>query len=99
MTTEKHANVMGYLSRNWPGLNDAVPALIINPEATPVDLLAWCWGEVASMQAALNTLVSLGEPIVAGELSALFLHRIAPIEVVLSEAIDALANAGQKAGG
>lgn len=93
MTAKKHANVMGYLAGNWPSLNDAAPALIINPEATPLDMLAWCWGEIASMHAALNVLVSLGDPIEAGELSGIFLHRIAPVEVVLSEAIDALVNA------
>ena len=87
MTANKHVNVMGYLTHNWPGLNDEVPALIINPEATPLDMLAWCWGEVASLQAALNVLAASHEPVEPGELSGIFLHRVAPLERVLDQAI------------
>ena len=90
MSTNKHVNVMGYLANNFGSINESVPALIINPEATPLDLLGWCWGEIASMQAALDALASAGVPIEPGELSGIFLHRIAPLERVMHEAVDAL---------
>lgn len=100
MANEKNVYVMGYLAGNWPNLNDKTPALMINPEASPLDMLAWCWGEVASMQSALDALAAAQAPIEPGELSGIFLHRMAPLERVLSEAISALiALQGAKVGG
>ena len=90
MTANKHVNVMGYLANNFHGINEAVPALIINPEATPLDMLAWCWGEIVSMQSSLDSLASASAPLEPGELSAIFLHRIAPLERVMHEAVCAL---------
>ena len=90
MTTEKHVNVMGYLANNWPNLNEISPALIINPDASPLDLLAWCWGEVASLNASLDALAAASVPVEPGELSGIFLHRIKPLERVMHEAVSSL---------
>ena len=90
MTTKKHVNVMGYLASNFVNINEKVPALIINPEATPLDLLAWCWGEITSLQAALEVLASSDEAIEPDKLSGIFLHRIEPLACVMHEAMDML---------
>lgn len=90
MNAKKHVNVMGYLANNFSGINEIVPALIINPEATPLDMLAWCWGEIVSMQASLDSLTSASAPLDPGELSGIFLHRMAPLERVMHEAVCAL---------
>lgn len=35
---------MGRLSENFMGLQDNAPAVILNPDAHPLAVLAWCWG-------------------------------------------------------
>lgn len=86
----KPVSVMGYLAGNWLGINEEHPALIVNPEASPQDLLAWCWGEVASLESVTQTLSAAGANVSHGELSAIFLHRLTPLAKVLETAIDAL---------
>lgn len=86
----KPINVLGHLAENWPDVNGERPALIVNPEACPLDLLAWCWGEVASLESAVQALTSAGSSVGPGELSAIFLHRLTPLANVLGAAIDAL---------
>ena len=42
---------MGHLAENFIGLQDNAPAVILNPDAHPLAVLAWCWGEVESLSA------------------------------------------------
>lgn len=84
MTT--HA--IGHLSKNWGALNREEPAIIVNPAASPLDVLAWCWGEVESLHQVAKTCDEQG---MDGEaLGAVFLHRLAPLSDVLSDVIQDL---------
>ena len=82
--------VMGYLADNWTHLNENTPAVIVNPEARPLDLMAWCWGELQSMQAAADALTCGSDDINKGDFSALIVHRLAPLTVVFAKAMDQL---------
>lgn len=86
----KPINVLGYLAGNWPGINEENPALIVNPQASPLDLLAWCWGEAMSLEASALALTAFGAEIKSGELAAIFQHRLSPLANVLGAAVDAL---------
>lgn len=78
----------GYLSRNWGALNSEAPAIVINPSASPLDLLAWCWGEVESLHQVAKVCDETG---MDGEaLGAVFLHRLAPLSAVFCDAIQAM---------
>lgn len=90
MDAKKPVEVMGYLAGNWTSLNNKTPALILNPDASPLDLLAWCWGEIASMNASLDSLASAEAHIEPAELSGIFLHRMAPLQSVMHEAVSFL---------
>lgn len=74
---------MGYLASNWPCVNAENPAVIVNPKACALDLLAWCWGEVQSLHALATALD--GE-----EVAMLYLHRLGPLEEVMHQAITKL---------
>lgn len=82
---------MGHLAQNWLGANEAAPAMIVNPEASPIDLLAWVGGELRSLEAACNALADLayGEEANIGffEFEAIFMHRLAPVARVLDLAL------------
>jgi hypothetical protein len=79
--------IVGYLANNW--CTDR-PALMLNPEASPGELLAWCWGEVMSVLASADALATCADSISAGDVSAIFLHRLRPIEQVLDYATNAV---------
>ena len=82
--------VMGYLANNWVGLNERTPAVVLNPEARPLDVMAWCWAELESIRAAANALVTAGGDINNGEFSALILYRIEPLAGVFEEVVSQL---------
>lgn len=83
-----NAPATGYLSRNWGALNSEAPAIVINPAASPLDLLAWCWGEVESLHQVAKVCDETG---MDGEaLGAVFLHRLAPLSAVFCDAIQAM---------
>ena len=86
----KFIPVLGYLAKNWPELNAHTPAVVINPQAQPLDLLAWCWGEVLSMQAAANVLASSSDDISKGDFSALIIHRMDAFSEVFEIAVSQL---------
>lgn len=83
-------NPMGYLADNWIGANKT-PALIVNPKASPIDLLAWIGGELNSLDAAARALADMacgdGASLDFGQFEAVFLHRIAPVARVLDLAL------------
>lgn len=84
-------NPMGYLAGNWVDANSEVPALVVNPEASPIDLLAWVGGELLSLESSCNALAELAsgrESIIEfAEFEAVFVHRLAPIVRVLNVAL------------
>lgn len=82
--------VSGYLAQNWFGLNEQTPAVILNPAAQPLDLMAWCWGELASLQAAADALTAGTDNISRGDFSALFVHRLDPLMKVFDIALHQL---------
>lgn len=82
---------IGNLAKNWPSLNTETPAIIVNPAASPLDVLAWCWGEVKSLRMAAEALSGSHESIDSDVVYAVFLHRLAPLSDVMCDAIQALA--------
>ena len=84
-------NPMGHLAQNWLGANEAAPAMIVNPEASPIDLLAWVGGELRSLEASCNALSDLasgeGASIGFAEFEAIVIHRLAPVSRVLDLAL------------
>lgn len=94
-TTRESTNPVGYLSNNWDGFeNDSDgPALIVNPNATPMDLLGWCWGEVCSLRSAASVLATAGELIEPGDMAAIFLQRLEPLTEVMRLAVSELHSA------
>ncbi|MDP3797411.1 MAG: hypothetical protein Q8R06_09710 [Polaromonas sp.] len=103
MSTAKReaVDVMGYLARNWLEQNKDNPALILNPKATPLDMLAWAWGEITSLEATLLALTAGQHEITTGDLSAIIQHRLCPLSNVMDFAIHALldpANAERQEG-
>lgn len=84
----KHDEVtpMGYLAGNWLGANEETPALVVNPQASAVDLMAWVCGELRSLEAAAYALTGVSardSSIEVRHFEAMFVHRIAPMERVL----------------
>lgn len=82
-------NPTGYLCENFIGLE--TPALRVNPDATPGDLVAWCWAEVTSLEATAHAVAkvlfsedpSLHPP---EAFDKMFLHRLRPLRDVLEHA-------------
>lgn len=79
--------VMGYLASNWVDVNEATPAVILNPAANSHDLLAWCWGELQSLQSALNVMSERREAVEVGDISAILVQRIRPLCAVYEIAV------------
>ena len=82
-------NPMGFLADNWIGAQKT-PALIVNPKASPMDQLAWCWSEARSLSAASSALVAGGECIEAEEFAAMFYMRLPALTAMLEHAINGL---------
>lgn len=85
--------VIGYLAENWAGLNDKTPAVIVNPDATPMDQLAWCWGEAASLSRLSSLAVAAGKDFDFGDFHDLFYMRLPALAGMLEYAIAHLARA------
>ena len=84
--------VLGYLAQNWTELNEHTPAVIVNPAARPLDLMAWCWGELMALQAAADALASDADDINKGDFSALIVHRLDPLVNVFELAMEQFRN-------
>lgn len=83
-------HLLGYLAENWIGLNepDTVPAVIVNPDATPLALLAWCWGEAKHLSDISALLCASGEVD-----PGIFYHRLPGLTAALEHAIERLRKA------
>ena len=79
--------VIGYLAENWPGLNENTPAVIVNPDASPLDQLAWCWGEAASLSRASSLAVAAGEVFDTADFADIFYMRLPALADMLEHAI------------
>jgi hypothetical protein len=78
----------GYLAETWS--EDTREALIVNPDARPVDLFTWCWGELQSVRAAVSVMHAARGDIEKDDMAALLFHRIEPLSSVMSLAIERL---------
>ena len=85
--------VVGYLTSNWVSNDNQPPAVVMNPEARPIDLLVWCWAEMESMRAAVNVLLAVEGEINKGDFSALILYRLEPLLVVMEKTVGHLCQA------
>ena len=90
--------VMGYLADNWTHLNEHTPAVIVNPVARPLDLMAWCWAELQSLRAAADAMASGCSDINNGDFSALIVHRLEPLTLVFDKAMNQLCSDAAQSG-
>lgn len=88
-------NVCGCMADNW--MLDK-PALQVNPEASPVALLGWCYGEVVSLRAVAAAVGSVECDLEADDMNAIFSHRLGPLVEVLRHAVDLLRDVEREAG-
>lgn len=83
----------GYLCRNWLSF-EARPALTLNPDAGPGELLAWSWAEVRALGLTVRALHALLQDDALAfdpeTLEELLSHRLAPLEAVLKHVVDRL---------
>lgn len=86
-------NVCSCMADNW--MLD-IPALQVNPAASPVALLGWCYGELVSLESIAAALGSTDSRLSGEDVNAIFTHRLVPLREVLSHAID-LINADERA--
>ena len=89
--TTNQAPVMGHMAKNWIEFNDETPAVVLNPKARPLDLMAWVWGELQSVHAGAYALADGRDIIDKGAFDALILHRIDPLLMVFEAAFGQLA--------
>jgi hypothetical protein len=82
------AKAIGYLAETWS--TDAREALIVNPEARPLDLFTWCWSELQSVRAAVSVMHAARGDIEKDDMAALLFHRIELLSSVMSLAIERL---------
>ena len=80
----------GHLADNWPSLTENAPAVVVNPSASPLAVLAWCWGEVESLSQICHALAQSRDAIDSAAFTAGVLHRLAPVSGPMSDAISAL---------
>ncbi|HEY9209255.1 hypothetical protein [Acidovorax sp.] len=96
--SEPVIGAFGFLASNWAEFNNT-PAIIVNPSAAPADLLAWCWGEVQSLQSAAEEISGLRDGCSAEAFNAVFVHRLEPLARVMEAAMNALAQQANRIGG
>lgn len=83
----------GYLAHNWSGFNTETAALVVNPQASLLELLGWCWGEIRSLQAsaqAFDAASAAGGIIEPRDFGAIFSHRLDPLVEVMTLALNEL---------
>jgi len=80
--------VLGHLAYNWDKLNNHTPAVILNPDAPTADVLAWCWSEMVTLQAAATVLIAADGEISKNLFDALIAHRLGPVADVLEVVIE-----------
>lgn len=79
--SEPGPDVCGCLASNWM---PKAPAVLVNPSASPMDLLGWCHGEVESLRATTEAFTCCSEvSLTTDDLYAIFHHRLVPLEAML----------------
>jgi len=93
LNTPCSPHLPGYLAENWGGLNeiDLAPAVIVNPDAPPLALLAWCWGEAKHLS-DISALLCAAEAVDPG----IFYHRLPGLAAALGHAVDLLVTADRE---
>lgn len=86
--TQKPSTVSaaGWRSENWSHLMKQ-PAVIVNPEASLLEVLTWCHGEVRGIEDLVTGLVGT-EDLKAGGLIELLYDRLEPVSTVMEGVID-----------
>ena len=88
----------GLLAANW--INDEYPpAVIVNNAARPVDVLAWCWGELTALRSVLQGLSEGGSDIAPDLLRDALFHHIDPLPDVLGAVISGMCFSDEQKGG
>ena len=81
-------DVTGYLAKNYGWLHAPErPAIIINPEARPNELLAWCVGEVRALEMIVRLNFENPDEQLS-EFSALLYHRLEPLANAVEAALE-----------
>lgn len=91
-------SVAGYLAGNWSGQSDGSIAVIVNPGATALQLMAWCWGELMSVAAASAALAESTTTLDIDHHNRIYMHRLPPVVDVMERAILMLQSAGLSSG-
>ena len=78
-------SVCGPLADSW-GNHAPSPAVIINPDAHPLDVLAWCMGELQSLRDVVLEITAFSDGLEANELHTIVGHRLAPLPKALEAA-------------
>lgn len=91
-------DVSGFLAQDWAAACGYTPAIVVNPEARPEDLLAWCCAEVGTIRlladgAALSNGKIDHEPFVMEVLS-----RIEPAHELMRHALEKLVSREPQSG-
>lgn len=84
---------MGYLAMDLITCAEERPAIVVNAKATPIDLLAWCRGELRSLEATGSALAAVSAPgaeMDFDDFEAMFIHRLTPILRMLDVALNEL---------
>ena len=77
--------VMSHMADNWPQSWERPGALILNPDAHHLELLAWCWSEVRSLLATGDACNASSISLI--DLEAMFFARLGPVVKVMNIAI------------
>jgi len=85
------------MAGNWI-IGDDNNAVILNNQARPVDVLAWCWGELVAMRSVLRMLTVSDTDIDPNVLYEVVGHHMAPLPEILSAAIDRLISDAKQEG-
>jgi len=84
--------VYGHLTLDLLKRQTSVPAVIVNPNAHPIDVIAWCHGELVNIMKTMDALMclELDEGIEPEKLYDIIGHRMEPLPKVLKAAHNGL---------
>ena len=86
-TPQPGPNVCGCMADNW--MID-MPALQVNPAASPVALLGWCYGELVSLESIAAALGSTDSRLSGEDVNAIFTHRLEPLTAMFRHVVGLL---------
>jgi hypothetical protein len=93
MKTTVSVSASGPMAKFWTK-HSSPPAVIVNREASPVDLLSWCMAELTALRSIVNELTVREVDIEPNKLFEMVGHHLDPLPDVLEKAIDGLSAKG-----